>query len=226
MTALHLHTEIRDAHVTVTLIGELDAQTAPTFATFVETVPVRPDVIDARYVTFIDAAGLRTLLTKRAQSGCRIVASVVVARLITIVGTDVPLIDEPFGPPRLDSAQFAVAVHDTDLRYDYVNRRLATINGLPVARHIGKRPQDLFDIERDDITGVLHGVLHGHAPVEVTIAGATAAGSTDCWTCNYHPVRWMLGDDVIRQIVAVVEPTPPSDAALSIKFGATSGQGA
>jgi anti-anti-sigma regulatory factor len=44
MTPLHLHTEIRDARVTITVIGELDAHTAPAFTAFVEAIPVRPDV--------------------------------------------------------------------------------------------------------------------------------------------------------------------------------------
>lgn len=225
MTPLHLHTEIRDARVALTVIGELDAQTAPAFAAFADAVPVRPDVIDARYVNFVDAAGLRALLAEQARSDCGLQPSLVIDRLVTRCGIDLPPADDSSGPPRLDDADFGVAVHDIDLRFDYVNPRLARINGLPVARHTGNLMRDVFDVESDDVTDVLHDVLHRQAPTEVTVAGATATGVSDCWTCNYYPVRWMLRDDVVRQIVVVVRPTAPTQTALSIKFSAPSEPG-
>ncbi len=225
MTALHLHTEIRDAHVTVTLIGELDASTAPTLTTFVGAVPVRPEVIDARYLNFVDAAGLRALLAARNDCDCDIVPSVVLTRLIAVTNTDVPLRHEPFGQPHLDDAGFGVAIHDTDLRYVYVNDRLARINGVPAERHLGKLAREIFQIESDDVTDVLRDVQRRHAPTAVTVAGATAAGSPDWWTCDYLPVRWVLDDRIVHEIVAVVEPTSPTESALSFEFTARSEPG-
>jgi sigma-B regulation protein RsbU (phosphoserine phosphatase) len=49
--------------------------------------------------------------------------------------------------PVLDTAPVGFAVFDGDLRYRYVNARLAAINGLPEAAHLGKRPRDLFPPE-------------------------------------------------------------------------------
>jgi PAS domain-containing protein len=176
MTPLHLHTEIRDARVTITVIGELDAHTAPAFTVFVEAIPVRPDVIDARYVNVVDAAGLRALLTERERRGCVLQPSLVIDRLVTACGIDVPPADDSFRPPRLDDADFAVAVHDTDLRFHYVNPRLARINGIPVSRHTGKLLEDVFDVESDDLADVLRDVLRRQALTEVTVAGACDRG--------------------------------------------------
>jgi anti-anti-sigma factor len=225
MTPLHLHTQIHDGRVTVTVIGELDAHTAPSFAAFVDGVPVRPDVIDARYVSFVDALGLRVLLAERDRRNCHLQPSLVVERLAAATGAYLPPADGSLGPPRLDDADFAVAIHDTDLRFHYVNPRLARINGVPADRHTGRLPPEVFDVETDDVTEVLRDVLSRRAPATVTVTGATATGASGCWTCNYYPVRWMLRDDVIRQIVAVVIPTTPTDTALAIEFSAPSRPG-
>ena len=216
MTSLHLHTEIRDGHVTVTVIGELDTSTAASFAAFVDGVPVRPNVIDARYVSFVDAAGLRVLLAERSRRDCALRSSAVIDRLLAAAGIDVPPSDDSFGPPRLDDADFAVAIHDTDLRFQYINPLLARINGMPVKRHVGRLLHEVFDVEADDFTDVLRDVLDRHASAEVTVAGATATGAPGCWTCNCYPVRWMLRDEHVRQVVVVVEPTAPTGTALSV----------
>jgi anti-anti-sigma factor len=226
MIPLHLHTEIRDGRVTVTVIGELDAHTAPSFAAFVDHAPVRPDVIDARYVNFVDALGLRVLLAERDRRDSQLQPSLVIERLVTATGAYLPPADQSFGPPRLDDADFAVAIHDSDLRFHYVNPRLARINGVPVDRHIGRLPHEVFDVASDDVTEVLCDVLCRHAPADVTVTGTTATGVPGGWTCNYYPVRWMLRDDVVRQIVGVVHPTSPTETARTIEFTAPSRPGA
>jgi hypothetical protein len=84
----------------------------------------------------------------------------------------------------------------------------------------------VFDVEIEDFTDVLRDVLDRHAPAEVTVAGATGTGAPGCWTCNCYPVRWMLRDELVRQVVVGVESTAPTDTALSVEDSASSELGA
>jgi hypothetical protein len=75
-------------------------------------IPVRPDVIDARYVSFVDAAGLRVLL---ASCDCALRSSLVIDRLVTAAGIDVPASDDSFGLPRGQTPRRGVRRRDRGL---------------------------------------------------------------------------------------------------------------
>jgi hypothetical protein len=78
-------------------------------------IPVRPDVIDARYVSFVDAAGLRVLLAERSRRDCALRSSLVIDRLVTAAGIDVPASDDSFGLPRGQTPRRGVRRRDRGL---------------------------------------------------------------------------------------------------------------
>ena len=205
MLPLTLHSDISAAaEVVVTVVGEIDAGTAPAVAEHLHASPLDVDVMDLRFVTFIDASGITQLLEASSDT-LAVVVSRQVQRVLEICElTDHFEIRMPTGSaPAFHRADFGVAVHADDLRFTYVNDALATINGLPASAHYGCQPDELFDVEHDDLTTVLQRVLAtGRAerfPVVSEIDGEP--GSFDC---RYHPGEFN-GRPVV---VAIVEPAP------------------
>ena len=88
-------------HILITIDGELDATSAPHLIVTVEPHLLNEARvwIDAEHITFVDSAGLRSLLTLRSRalsngSELRIVnPSIVARRLIELVGLTEHLLD-------------------------------------------------------------------------------------------------------------------------------------
>jgi sigma-B regulation protein RsbU (phosphoserine phosphatase) len=109
--------------------------------------------------------------------------------------------------PMLDAAPIGFALIDAELRYQYVNNRLAEMNGRPVADHIGRRPTEILGPE---LTGALE------APIrEVLRTGVPQSQVSDSLTINgrerhlvrgRHPVRDARGQ-VVGVVVAVQDVT-------------------
>lgn len=230
MVTLHLHTEFDDGEVVVTVIGELDVATVADFQRFIGHVPIAVAVFDCRLVSFIDAHGLSALIHSVRERGARVITSGAVARLVEICEIDLAMDVDRWEQrrPRLEHATFGVAVHDTALRYRFVNRALARINGLEVASHLGKRPVELFRIERDDLSALLDEVLTSGRRRSVTVAGSTATGDLGAWQCSYFPVYDAMplswrddGSWAPTGVVAVVETgSEPGSADLALRFDA------
>ena len=90
-----------------------------------------------------------------------------------------------------ERAPVGLAVYDLELRYVRINDRMAEINGLPAAEHIGRTAGEILpDVEA--VEASLRQVLEGGEPLtELEIAGATAAapGVEREWIVSYWPVR-------------------------------------
>lgn len=222
---LTLHTEINSAaEIVVTAVGEIDHTTSPAFERHLAASVLTVDVIDLRFVTFIDAAGITQLLTTRSD-GLAVVASRQVRRLLEICDLTgrFDVRDPNSAPPVFHRARFGVAVHSEDLRWVYVNNALATINGLPPSAHYGLRPDELFDVESDDLTPVLERVVatghYEHAAVASEIAGVARL-----FDCHYYPGE-IAGRPVV---VAVVEPeatdTTADDTTLALDIRPLAGR--
>jgi PAS domain S-box-containing protein len=82
---------------------------------------------------------------------------------------------------------------DTDLRYRAINERLAKVNQLPAAMHIGRKLKDvLFQEFADKVEPVIRQVLATGEPVqELEISGAMpdSPGQARDWLVSCHPVR-------------------------------------
>ena len=109
--------------------------------------------------------------------------------------------------PVLDAAPIGFALLDTELRYRYVNERLAEINGLSLPDYPGRRPADLFPPEVAHlIEPPARDVLatgRPHAPVRMTIP---LTGAERYWYRGWYPVRDAAGD-VVGVVATVLDVT-------------------
>jgi PAS domain S-box-containing protein len=91
-----------------------------------------------------------------------------------------------------ERAPVGLAFFDRDLRYVRVNERMAEINGMPVAAHIGRTVADVIPDLAGEVPHDLRSVLATGEPiVEVELAGETPAqpGVRREWSVSYWPVR-------------------------------------
>jgi len=81
---------------------------------------------------------------------------------------------------------------DTGLRYMSINERLAALNGLPVAAHIGRTLREIVPGIADLIEPVYRRVFETGEPVfDAELEGRTAAAPEvdRAWMCTYSPLR-------------------------------------
>ena len=96
------------------------------------------------------------------------------------------------------TAPVGLAVWDAELRYVRVNRMLATVNGLPIEAHIGRRVEEVLpEPLASAVVGYMTQVLETGKPVfDVPITAETAAeaGHPREWLASYFPVRTATGE--------------------------------
>lgn len=213
---VHVHHELDpQARAVTTLIGEIDAATACEVTRWLDGLTVRPDVVDCRFVSFMGAAGLDALVAARRVQPFVTVASAAVERVARVCGlVDTLELQSPTGPPALHRSRLAIAQHDDQLRYAYVNDALARINGLPAQAHYGRSAKDLFAVEQDELTPVLQEVASTRTSRRVLVEGGTPTGRST-WLCAYHPVRYRSGNGTVTGVVAVVSSAAVDDGRRS-----------
>lgn len=206
MNHLTIHSELNaDAEMVTTVIGELDAQTVPELRAALTSSPQRADVVDCRFVTIMTAAGVSVLCDVADIHPIRVVGSVLVERVLEVCDLGDRLhLQRPEGSPCLEQAPFGVAVHDSDLRYLYVNDALAEINGVTADEHYGRRPHDLFDVDHDDLTPQLRAVLRTRQSRTIRVSGETAAHASGSWTYCCRPARFAGENGPVDAVVAIV----------------------
>jgi PAS domain S-box-containing protein len=108
------------------------------------------------------------------------------------------------------SAPIGLAFWDRDLRFVRVNERLAEINGIPVAAHLGKRPDELLP-DIPDVPRLMEQwrelLRTGESLNGVEIVGSTPArpGEVRSWNEDFFPVR--IEDQVVGLGAVVTETT-------------------
>jgi PAS domain S-box-containing protein len=108
------------------------------------------------------------------------------------------------------SAPIGLAFWDRELRFVRVNERLAEINGIPVAEHLGKRPDELLP-DIPDVPALMEQwreLLRTGEPLNgVEIVGSTPArpGEVRSWSEDFFPVR--IGQQVVGLGAVVTETT-------------------
>jgi sigma-B regulation protein RsbU (phosphoserine phosphatase) len=109
--------------------------------------------------------------------------------------------------PVLDAAPVGFALFDTDLRYRYVNGRLAEINNIPAADHLGKRVVDLFPPELvEPIEASVREVLRTGRPHAAELTRMTVDGEPRHFLLGRHPVLDDAGR-VVGVVAAVLDVT-------------------
>ena len=211
-----VHTELnRQAQIVLTAIGVIDPVTALLlFDPEIEAgEPV--DVVDLRFVSLLSAAGVTALVRLNARRPIRVIGSQSVLAVLDAVGlADTFGATSPTAPPNLHQAPFGLAVHDADLRFDYVNDALAAINGLPAQDHYGCLPRDLFDVRDDDVSSILRDVLDTGVDRAAHIVGVTSNVETT-WHCRYWRSRYESSstsqpESVVVAVVDRLEPSAPA----------------
>ncbi len=103
------------------------------------------------------------------------------------------------------SAPVGLCVLDRDLRFVRINDRLAEINGVPAAAHLGRRVRDVVPGVAESAEPALRGVLEtGEPVVGVEITGETPAapGELRTWVESWYPLRDADGAVVGVNVVA------------------------
>ena len=104
-----------------------------------------------------------------------------------------------------DSAPIGLCVIDRDLRYVRINERLAEINGIPAADHIGRSVREVLPGLADTVEPALRQVIDtGEAAHDIEVSGETPArpGVRRTWIESWLPLRDERGEIVGLNIVA------------------------
>ena len=87
-------------------------------------------------------------------------------------------------------APVGLCYFDADLRYRYINEWLASINGMSVEEHLGKKIEDILEHVAAIVVPQLRRVLDtGEAIIEGSVEADTPAhpGQVKQFTHNYYP---------------------------------------
>jgi PAS domain S-box-containing protein len=119
-----------------------------------------------------------------------------------------------------DAAPVGLGVFDRELRFVRLNERLAEINGLPRAAHIGRTVREMVPALADVVEPLFRQVLETGEPVlALELAGETAAqpGVRRYWLEHYHPLRLASGE-VVGVTATIEEITERKHAELAKQF--------
>jgi PAS domain S-box-containing protein len=107
-----------------------------------------------------------------------------------------------------DGAPVGLCFLDRKLRYISLNQRMADINGIPLADHIGKTVAEVLPEVYPNVAHYLLSVLDGEAipETDITIPSRTAEGGEKQLRVTYYPAL-DEADEVIGISVAVLEIT-------------------
>ncbi len=101
-----------------------------------------------------------------------------------------------------DTAPVGLGFVDTDLRYLRLNEQLASINGRPVAEHIGRTLREVIPEIAPQVEPVYRRVIEtGEPALNFEVHGSTLAGPERDFLVSYYPVK---SDDGSVQGVSIV----------------------
>jgi sigma-B regulation protein RsbU (phosphoserine phosphatase) len=115
-----------------------------------------------------------------------------------------------------ERAPIGLALLDTDVRYVRVNDRLAEINGVPAAEHVGRTIAELLpDLPPQVAADVARVARTGEPLTEVEVTGATRAGGHRQFLASYWPVN--AAEEVIGVGVVVMDVTERRAAERALR---------
>jgi PAS domain S-box-containing protein len=118
-----------------------------------------------------------------------------------------------------ETAPVGLGIIDSELRYTRINERLAGINGIPAADHLGRTVREVVPDLADAAEPLLRQVLDtGQAVQDLELSGTTAAdpGEVHHWVEQYSPLRDQSGD-VFGVNVVVADVTDQKRAEAEIR---------
>ena len=108
-----------------------------------------------------------------------------------------------------EHVKLGLAIFDRDLRFLHVNERMADINGVPVAEHLGRTIWEVIPKVADMLDGILRPVLdEGRSIENIELVGETSAfpGVMRSWRAYYHPSR-DANHEIVGALAVVRETT-------------------
>lgn len=117
-----------------------------------------------------------------------------------------------------DGAPVGLCLLDRNLRYVSLNRRLAEINGIPIAAHLGKRPPDIIPSLFPILEPFMRRALAGEPVIGVEVQKPPpAAGQPgQSLLISYQPVR-DEGGEVLGISVAIMDDSERKQIAEALK---------
>ena len=117
------------------------------------------------------------------------------------------------------SAPIGLAVLDSELRYVRINDRLAQMNGIPAAAHIGKTVRELLPDLADQAEAIYRDIVSTGEPLlDIEFSGTTPAepDRARTWLANWLPLR-DSGGQVIGMNVVTHEVTERQEAQQALR---------
>ena len=117
------------------------------------------------------------------------------------------------------TAPVGLCVLDRDLRFLRINERLAEINGIPAASHLGKTVRELMPHLADAIEPVMRHILAtGEPRLDIEIVAETPAlpGVQRSWMEQWLPIRNAVGE-VVGLSIVVEETTARKQAEEALR---------
>ena len=104
----------------------------------------------------------------------------------------------------MSSVPIGVAMLDDDLRFIYINRWLAALNGASAEGHLGRRPREIFPHLAPRIEPLYQRVLDSGEPIiEEEVNGQIEpSGEVRTWICSYSPVHGP--DGAVKGVLSIV----------------------
>jgi PAS domain S-box-containing protein len=117
-----------------------------------------------------------------------------------------------------DAAPVGLCVFDREMRYVRINERLAEMNGIPAADHVGRTVREIVpDLDEQAIAAMAR-VLDGERLIGLEVVGKTPAlpGVVRTWRENFLPLR-NASDSVVGIIVSAEEITEAKRAETALR---------
>ena len=117
------------------------------------------------------------------------------------------------------TAPVGLAVLDTQVRYVQVNDRLAAMNGIPPAEHVGRLPRDIIGTLGEPLEAICRHVIETGEPTQaMEVHGSTPAapGVEKDWLVHYHRLEDAAGSPIGLSAV-IEEITALKDAERAIQ---------
>jgi DNA-binding CsgD family transcriptional regulator len=112
----------------------------------------------------------------------------------------------PLLPTLFASPVVGVAVLDFEMRFLAINPALAAMNGMPAARHIGKKLRGVLGVAASKVESAVDAVFQSRKPVSLELtAELPLRMDLGRWAENFFPIRNRKGR--VTQVAAVVVET-------------------
>jgi len=114
----------------------------------------------------------------------------------------------------VDATPVGLGYWDLDLRYRWLNTALAGLSGLPLAEHIGRRAEEIYDLMPAVVRNLRRVLVSGRPVHDIELASGDRV-----WTSSYFPVR--NGPRLLGVGGVAIDVTEQREAVRALSHSAT-----